>query len=361
MSYNDPDSRNSHDSFWEEAQGTPGWAKAVTALILVVGVGASIAIYVSRESRDAESAAKTVTVAKATQAKARRHGHPKDGDPHSMPPATAGTPNGGAGSSFLPARAESSFNELASSLSAQVGLAVEPLGGGEMREFGDLRKGHAWSSIKAPILATLLREQGEALGPEEEAWAASAITASDNEAAASLFGKIEERHGGLTGASQAVEGVLHEAGSTSTQVATAPPPPGAVSTYGQTEWSVGDAAQFFAALGRCEVLGPTGTRYVESLMEGVIPEQRWGLGEGGFPSGWRIGMKGGWGPEAESGGYLVRQSGLIQNATGGVAVAMIAKDDSGTYSAGASDLTQLAQWLAEELKGLGPAFRSCAG
>jgi Beta-lactamase enzyme family len=367
MSYQDPHSRHPHDGFWEEGQGTPGWAKVVAALILAIGVGAAVAIYVSRESSDAEPAARTATVVKANKnaapqgmAHAHRHvGHPPSG---SMPPATAGTPNGASGLGVLPARAEASFNALVSSLSAQVGLAVQPLGGGETREFGELREGHAWSNIKVPILATLLREQGESLGSEEEAWATSAITASDNEAAASLFGKIEERQGGLTGASRAVEGVLHEAGSASTRVATAPPPPGAVSTYGQTEWSVGDAARFFAALGRCEVLGRHGTQYVESLMESVIPEQRWGLGEGGFPAGWRVGMKGGWGPEAESGGgYLVRQSGLIQDANRGVAVAMIAKDDSGTYPAGASDLTQIAQWLAGKLNGLGPAFRGCAG
>lgn len=364
MSYQDPYTRHTQDSFWEEAQGTPGWAKVVAVMILAAGLGAAIAIYVSRESSAAESAAKTVTMVKkaASQASAHQHDQVKNGAPNSMPPATAGQPNGGSNSSFLPANAEASFNEFASSLSAQVGLAVESLGSGETIEFGDLREGHAWSSIKVAILATLLREQGESMGSEEEAWATSAITASDNEAAASLFGRIEERQGGLTGASQAVEGVLHEAGSASTQVATAPPPPGAVSTYGQTEWSVGDAARFFSALGRCEVLGRHGTQYVESLMESVIPEQRWGLGEGGFPSSWRVGMKGGWGPEAEYGGaYLVRQSGLIQDANGGVAVAMIAKDESGTFPAGASDLTKVAQWLAGELRGFGSPFHGCTG
>ncbi len=367
MSYQDPYKRHSHDRFLGEEQGTPGWAKVVAALILAVGVGGAIAIFVSRESSNSEPATMTVTVVKAAknaapQATAPEHSHLKREPSNSMPPATAGSPTGGSGSAFLPSQADASFSELASSLSAQVGLAVQPLGGGETREFGELREGHAWSSIKVPILASLLREQGEALGPEEEAWATSAITASDNEASASLFGKIEERQGGLIGASQAVESVLHEAGSSSTRVATAPPPPGAVSTYGQTEWSVGDAARFFAALGRCEVLGRHGTQFVESLMENVIPEQRWGLGEGGFPSSWRVSMKGGWGPEAESGGgYLVRQSGLIQDANGGVAVAMIAKDDSGTYPAGASDLTQVARWLAGELNGLGPAFHGCAG
>jgi hypothetical protein len=94
----------------------------------------------------------------------------------------------------------------------------------------------------------------------------------------------------------------------------------------------------------------------------VIPEQRWGLGEASWPSGDRVGMKGGWGPDTEAnGGYLVRQSGFVQGPEGGVAVAMIAIDESGSYPAGASDLTAMAQWLAGELKGTGPTFPSCSG
>ncbi len=365
MNYHDPYDRPRHESFWEEAHGTPPWAKVVAALILAVGVGASIAIFIARSSGDSTPSAGVVTVRKVA-AKPREEPVSSGGQSaQKMPEATKGPGQEGSpgGGGFLGSQADASFEALASSLPASVGLAVQPLGGGETREFGSLREGgHAWSSIKVPILATVLREQGETLGPEEEAWATSAITASDNEAAAALFGTIEGRQGGLEGASAAVGETLHAGGSVGTEVATAPPPPGAVSTYGQTEWSVGEAAQFFAALGRCEVLGPHGTEYVESLMEDVISEQRWGLGEAIFPSSWQVGMKGGWGPEAASGGgYLVRQSGLIRSADGGVAVAMIAIDESGSYPAGAADLTQMAQWLAGELKGLGPAFGGCAG
>jgi hypothetical protein len=362
MNYQDPYDRPRPDAFWEDAHGTPPWAKVVAVLILATGIGAAIAIFVSR-SGGSEPVAKVVTV-KKTVARPAQEPAQSQGKA-ALPEATRGPGHGGSpgGGGFLGSEADASFEALASSLPASVGLAVQPLGGGETLEFGALREGeHAWSSIKVPILATVLREQGESLGPEEESWAESAITASDNEAAAALFGKIEERHGGLDGASAAVGETLHAGGSTGTEVATAPPPPGAVSTYGQTEWSVGEAAHFFAALGRCEVLDPQGTEYVESLMEDVIPEQRWGLGEATFPSGWRVGMKGGWGPEAESGGgYLVRQSGLVRDADGGVAVAMVAVDDSGSYPAGAADLTQIAQWLAGELKGLGPHFSACAG
>lgn len=368
MNYHDDSQQHQNQpAFWYEEPGTPGWAKVVAGLIVIAGVVAAIAIYVSRESAGSDVATKGATVHHpAKQASPAARPVPKrtgvKTDANALPPATKGTPNGGGGGGFLGPEADSSFKALASSVPARLGLVVQPLGGGATHEFGDFPEGHAWSSIKVPILATLLREGGETLGPEEESWARSAITASDNEAAASLFGRIEESHGGLTGASRAVEAVLHEAGSTSTVVATAPPPPGAVSTYGQTEWSLRDAAQFFTALGRCEVLGPAGTGLVESLMEEVIPEQRWGLGEAGFPAGWRVAMKGGWGPEAESGGgYLVRQSGLVQDGHGGVAVAMIAIDESGSYPAGAADLTKMARWLAGELHGLGPAYAGCAG
>jgi hypothetical protein len=373
MNYQDPRDRRRDERFWDDRGSTPGWAKVLATLIVAAGFGAAIAIFASRQSDGSEPVAKVVTVKHTVTQELVESAPPAQGEPkhvkpnqksHTLPPATKGgghNPAGGGG--FLGPEAEASFETLAASLPASVGLAVEPLGSDEVREFGDLlSSGHAWSSIKVAILSTVLKEQGESLGAEEEGLATSAITASDNEAAAALFGKIEARQGGLEGASQAVGETIREGGSTATEVATAPPPPGAVSTYGQTEWPVGEAVRFYHALGRCEVLGATGTQYVEGLMENVIPEQRWGLGEGGFPSDWRVAMKGGWGPEEESGGaYLVRQSGLVQDADGGIAVAMIAMDESGSYPAGASDLTQMAQWLAHELKGLGPTFHSCAG
>ncbi len=231
------------------------------------------------------------SVPKPKEAARPRHEHA------ASPPTSKGT-SGGGGGAFLGPDAQASFESMAASLPASVGLALEPLGGEEVREFGDrLSSGHAWSSLKPAILATVLKEQGEHLGAEEESWAQSAITASDNEAAAALFNLVEGRQGGLGGASAAVGETIHDGGSTGTTVATAPPPSGAVSTWGQTEWPVGEAVRFYRALGRCEVLGPAGTGYVVSLMEDVIPEQRWGLGEGGFPSGWKVAMKGGWGPE----------------------------------------------------------------
>ena len=377
MSYQDPYRRRQDDRFWDDRGDTPGWARLVAVLIVAVGFGAAIAIFASRSGGGSEEVAQTVTVKKHVYARATSEEvHETDVSPkheHKAPTVNetskeeveenigGAVKHGGGGSGkFLGPNADSSFDAMAAGLSAQVGMAVEPLGSEEVVEFGTLlHSGHAWSSIKPAILSTVLAEQGEQLGAEEESWAEGAITASDNEDAANLFHTIEGRQGGLEGASAAVGNTIHEGGSTSTVVATAPPPPGAVSTYGQTEWPVGEAVRFYHGLATCRVHGIS---YIEGLMEDVIEEQRWGLGQASFPAGARVGMKGGWGPDSEAnGGYLVRQSGFVQNSHSGVAVAMIAIDESGSYPAGADDLSAMAQWLAGELKGYGPTYHGCTG
>lgn len=254
----------------------------------------------------------------------------------------------GQDESPLRAGAAASWAELARSTPARLGIAVLPLGAGARQAFGSLRSGHAWSTIKVPILVTLMREGR--LDAEEEGWARAALTASDNEAAAALFARLEAAHGGLHGASTAVEATLRRAGDRATVVATAPPPPGAISTFGQTEWSVEASATFFRSLAAGCLLDSSGTAYVLGLMEEVVPEQRWGLGKAIFPKRWRVGFKGGWGPEGSaSGPYLVRQSGVLLDAGAGVAVAIVARPESGSFDAGVEALDRVSAWLANEL------------
>jgi hypothetical protein len=294
--------------------------------------------------------AKSVTPISAAQAPAADQG----GAPETGPSRRTAK----ASPRLLRADAATSWEGLSQSTPGQLGLVVAPFNGGKARAFGSLRSRHAWSTIKVPILVTRLHEGS--LTSEEEDWAREVLTASDNEAAASLFGSLEATHGGLDGASQAVGATLRRAGDDSTMVATAPPPSGAVSTFGQTIWSLRASTEFFAALGRDCLLNPDDTEYVLSLMEEVIPEQRWGLGEAAFPPMWRVAFKGGWGPEGSaSGPYLVRQSGLLSYGGTGVAVAMIAQADSGSFEAGVEAIDGIANWLAAELRGLGTSARPC--
>lgn len=330
---------------FDEDPGRPRWV--IPVALLIVALGVLIAFLIAASAPDGKT---TTRIVEARQAPApHRPASPRGEKTHPRAPKQPAEAGAALGSG-----AQASFDSLAASLPAQVGLVVAPSGGSHMEEFGNLREGHAWSSIKVPILVTLMRENGaEGLTSEEASWARAALTASDNEAAADLFGEIEASRGGLSAASAAVGETLAAAGDTSTVIATGPPPPGAVSTYGQTEWTLAESAQFYRSLAAGCLLDGAGTEYVQGLMEEVIPEQRWGLGEAGFPPGWRVAMKGGWGPEgSDSGPYLVRQSGIVEDGTGAIAIAMIAMDESGTYEAGAADLTQVAAWLAGRLRSL---------
>jgi hypothetical protein len=239
----------------------------------------------------------------------------------------------------------SSFAALEGEISGAIGVAYAPLGSTESQTLGALQSGHAWSSFKVPISVTVMNEQGGSLTSGQESLAASAITASDNTAAAALFTELESMTGG--NASGAVEQTLADAGAP-TVVATAPPPPGAVSSWGQTDWPLESSTRFYNALA-CGAYGGASATLIGD-MENVISEQQWGLGQASFPSGTSVAIKAGWGPDgSESGPYLVRQAGILRSAQGGAVVTIAAQDSSGSFEAGVADLDRVADWVAENV------------
>jgi hypothetical protein len=252
-------------------------------------------------------------------------------------PASSGHQSSGASSS--------SFAALEAEISGAIGVAYAPLGSTESRTLGALQSGHAWSSFKVPISVTVMNEQGGRLTSGQESLAASAITASDNAAAAALFSELESMTGG--NASGAVEQTLSDAGAP-TVVSTAPPPPGAVSSWGQTDWPLESSTRFYNALACGAYSGASATLIGD--MENIISEQQWGLGQASFPSGTSVAFKAGWGPDAsESGPYLVRQAGILRSAQGGAVVTIAAQDSSGSFEAGVADLDRVADWVAENV------------
>ena len=216
-----------------------------------------------------------------------------------------------------------------------------PLGGGPMQILGGDEPAHAWSTSKVPVLVSLMLARGGHLTPREQSLARSAITESSNEAVLALFSDLEGLKGGLAGASAYMTGVLQKAGDTETEVATAPPPPGAVTTFGQTEWKPSEAVRFFSALAGEKLLGHQETQYVLGLMQEIVSSERWGLGSLGS-----VAFKGGWGPE--SGGYLVRQSGII-NPGSPDAVVVAVVDSATSFSAGTEALSRVSAWLGQHL------------
>ncbi len=261
-----------------------------------------------------------------------------------------------SGGGALDTNAEASFATLAGSLPGHVELAVQPLGAGPREVLGGDEPAHGWSTTKVPVLVSLLRARGAGgLTAQERSWAQSAITESSNESVLALFNDLERLEGGLNGASAYMESVLRAGGDSETTVATAPPPAGAVTTFGQTEWSPSEAVTFFRALALGCLLSSEQTSYVIGLMQNIVSSESWGLGSGGFGS---VAFKGGWGPDA--GGYLVRQSGVIDPASSdGVAVAIIT--NAPDFGAGTETLTRVANWLKDHIVLSSRASTGCAG
>jgi hypothetical protein len=90
-------------------------------------------------------------------------------------------------------------------------------------------------------------------------------------------------------------------------------------------------------------------------MQNIEPSESWGLGSAGFSS---VAFKGGWGPE--NGGYLVRQSGIVnRGSSSGAAVAIVAFAPS--FGAGTEMLTRTASWLSHHLASTSHASAGCRG
>jgi hypothetical protein len=274
-------------------------------------------------------------------------------------PGSAAADATSASHPVLPADVAASFKQLSATLPGDIELAVAPLGEGSTKVLGADVPAHGWSTTKVPVLVALLKARGaRGLTAQENLLAHSAITESNNESILALFADLEQIEGGLDGASAYIQQLFRQSGDDETVVTTASPPPGAVTTFGQTEWRPSEAVKFFRALGNGCLLPADQSGYVLNLMENIEPSESWGLGSAGFGS---VAFKGGWGPEP-SGAYLVRQSGIIDvGSSRGVAVSIVAFPSSGSFSTGTQMLTDTAMWLHHELRLVPRGAVGCAG
>lgn len=243
-------------------------------------------------------------------------------------------------------RAQASFGAVAGQLPGQSGVAVGSLGAGPVSTYGNLQVAHGWSTMKVPVLTTLLADldtHGQRLDAAQAQDATLAVEQSDNAAAQALFGALETAHGGLDGASQAVEQTLARAGEQVT-VNTAPNN-GGYTTWGQTEWSASDEVIFYRSLARGCLLPAGDTQYVLGLMSNVETAQRWGAGSVDF--GAPVAFKAGWGPDSDhGGGYLVRQTAIVGAGDHGYVLSMIAAPSDGSFGTGIGMLDRIAAWAA---------------
>jgi hypothetical protein len=222
-----------------------------------------------------------------------------------------------------------------------------------VRELGSAQRGHAWSTMKVPVIVTYLNRLSAAGHTPDELDDADiefAIEQSDNEAVNAIFSRLETLDGGLVAASEAIERELRSSGDDLTVVNTIPNEDG-FSTFGQSEWSLSASALFYRALARGCLTTKADTSRILSLMSKITPVQRWGAGEAGVPPDLRLAFKGGWGPQP-TGAYLVRQTAIIGTGRSGYVIAMLARPPgtgSATFQVGQAMLTETAKWAFRAL------------
>lgn len=180
----------------------------------------------------------------------------------------------------------------------------------------------AWSTIKVPLAVAAYR-----VAPDTAQLAApAAITASDNDAALQLWNALPPGAG---------DAVLADGGVPKTINTERIRPE--FSTFGQTMLTAAEESTFMSNLSCLSGAGP-----VLELMGQIVPGQDYGLGQ--LPNAQ---FKGGWGPSA-SGGYQVRQMGLVSNTAGqDVALALTVVPADGSYQTGQA----MANAVAEQLRG----------
>lgn len=248
-----------------------------------------------------------------------------------------------------------SLNSLVTGLAGRAGVVISGPGGSqEQTSGGKLTTGAAWSTIKVPIAQRVLEDAGgtNGFGADVLSDVTAAITLSDNDAAAALFERLKEGHGGLVDASAAVQEVLRAAGDGTTTVSTRGRD--GFSTYGQTEWSLAAQNRYMAALAGGCVGDAAVRRFLLDQMSSVRGSDTFGLGATGLPSKW----KGGWGPGAD-GKYLVRQMGVVETARGPVVIAMAAIPDDGTFESGTAMLSEIATRAVARFTNNPPSRSSC--
>ncbi|WNG93678.1 hypothetical protein [Mycobacterium sp. ITM-2016-00318] len=216
-----------------------------------------------------------------------------------------------------------SFLQLAAALPADVGVAVSA--GDQTSSYGEWTSGAAWSTIKVPLSIAALRKDALAAEP----YVSRAIAQSDNSAADQMWALL----GTPAEAGTAVQTVLAEGGDPEVRVQTEQVRP-PYSPFGQTQWSLPQAAQFAFRL-QCLQAEP-----VLSQMKSLASDQQWGLAGDGAA------VKGGWGPEPD-GGYLVRQIALVGDGPETFGVALAAKPTDGSFATGTAMLDKLSEWVLD--------------
>jgi beta-lactamase class A len=175
-----------------------------------------------------------------------------------------------------------------------------------------------WSAsvVKAMLMVAYLDEpsvRGRALTSRDRAVLTPMITESDNDAAQEVFDEIGQ---------PALRALAARVGMT--HFATSP-------IWGETQITAADQTRFFLHIDSYIVRRHRA--YAMSLLAGIVPSQRWGIGEVA-PKGWKLYFKGGWGYGT---GLLDHQVVLLVRGCARVSIAVLTMHD-GSHAYGKDTL-----------------------
>lgn len=186
-----------------------------------------------------------------------------------------------------------------------------------------------WSAsvVKAMLMVAYLNEPwvaGRDLDDHERSVLTPMITESDNDDAQQVFDTVGQ--GALSALARRV-GMTH--------FATSP-------VWGETQITAADQTKFFLHIDSYIPRRHRG--YAMSLLAGVVPSQRWGVGELAL-KGWRLYFKGGWGYGT---GLLDHQVALLVRGCARISIAVLTMYD-GSHAYGKDTLKGIFERL---LRGL---------
>jgi hypothetical protein len=186
-----------------------------------------------------------------------------------------------------------------------------------------------WSAsvVKAMLMVAYLNQPGvdnRALNAHDRQLLTPMITESDNDDAQIVFDRVGQ---------QALRTLARRVGMT--HFATSP-------IWGETEVTAADQTRFFLHI---DSFIPARHRaYAMSLLAGIVPSQRWGIGEVA-PRGWKLYFKGGWGYGT---GLLDHQVALLVRGCARLSIAVLTMHD-GSHAYGKDTLKGI---FARLLRGL---------
>jgi hypothetical protein len=205
----------------------------------------------------------------------------------------------------------------------------------EHRFYGYRPDHDEWSAsvVKAMLLVAYLNQPSvnqRALNARDRQLLTPMITESDNDDAQIVFDTVGQR---------ALKALAARVGMT--HFATSP-------IWGETEVTAADQTRFFLHI---DSFIPARHRaYAMSLLAGIVPSQRWGIGEVA-PKGWRLYFKGGWGYGT---GLLDHQVALLVRGCARVSIAVLTMHD-GSHAYGKATLRGI---FARLIRGLPTARAS---